>query len=58
MVRQGKILGHVVSNNNIPIDFNKIKIILELPRPKNAKQEQGFMGHVDIIVDLSTCMPS
>ena len=45
MVRQGKILGHIVSKNGISTDFEKIKIIIELPRPKNAKQVQGFMGH-------------
>ena len=45
MVRQGKILGHIVLKNGISTDFEKIKIIIELPRPKNAKQVQGFMGH-------------
>ena len=27
------------------IDFDKIKIIVELPRPRNPKQVQEFMGH-------------
>ena len=45
MVRQGKILGHIVSKNDISTDFEKIKVIVELPRPRNAKQVQGFMGH-------------
>ena len=45
MVRQGKILGHIVSKNGISTDFEKIKIIVELPRPRNAKEVQGFMGH-------------
>ena len=45
MVRQGKILGHIVSKNGISIHFEKIKIIVELPRPRNAKEVQGFMGH-------------
>ena len=44
-VCQGKILGHVVSKNGISTDVEKIKVIVELPRPKNAKQVQGFMGH-------------
>ena len=38
MACQGKILGHIVSKNGISTDFEKIKIIIELPRPKNAKQ--------------------
>ena len=45
MVRQGKILGHIVSKNGISTDFEKIKIIVELPRPRNPKQVQEFMGH-------------
>ena len=59
MVQQGKILGQIVSKNGITTDFDKIKIIIELPRPRIAREVQGFMGHcdiVDIIADLSTCM--
>ena len=45
MVRQGKILGHIVSKNGISTDQDKIQVILQLPRPTNAKEVQGFMGH-------------
>ena len=45
MVRQGKILGHIVSANGISTDVDKIKIIAELPRPTIIKQVQSFMGH-------------
>ena len=46
MVRQGKILGHIVSQNGISTDFEKDKVIIvELPRPRNGKQVQCFMGH-------------
>ena len=45
MVRQGKILGHIVSRNGISTDANKIAVIVELPRPINAKGVQIFMGH-------------
>ena len=31
MVRQGKILGHIVSANGISIDKEKIKVIVDLP---------------------------
>ena len=37
MVRQGKILGHIVSRNGISIDFKKIKVIVDLSRPQNVK---------------------
>ena len=45
MVRQGKIMGHIVSKNGISTNFEKIKIIVELPRPRNVRQVQSFMGH-------------
>ena len=45
MVRQGKILGHIVSKNGISTDEEKIEVIVKLPRPINAKGVQVFMGH-------------
>ena len=45
MVRQGKILGHIVSQNGISTDAEKISVIVDLPRPINAKGVQIFMGH-------------
>ena len=52
-VRHGVILGHVVSRNGISMDFNKIKLILELPLPTNFKGVQWFTGHKGIIGDSS-----
>ena len=45
MVRQGKILGHIVSKNGIFTDEEKIEVIVNMPRPKNAREVQAFMGH-------------
>ena len=45
MVRQGKILGHIVSKNGISTDVDKIVVIIEIPRPHNSKGVQIFMGH-------------
>ena len=38
MVRQGKILGHIVSKNGISTKLDKINIIVDLPRPTNVKE--------------------
>ena len=38
-------LSYVVSKNGISTDFNKIKLILELPPPINFKGVQRFTGH-------------
>ena len=56
MVRQGRILGHIVSQNGISTDLDKVKIIAELPRPINAKQVQSFIRHCGYYSGLSTCM--
>ena len=45
MVRQGKILGHIVSKNGISTDTEKIDVIVKLPKPTNKKEVQAFMGH-------------
>ena len=45
MVRQGKILGHIVSTNGIATYQEKIKVIVELPQPLHYKGVQIFMGH-------------
>ena len=45
MVHQGKILGHIVSKNDISTDLDKTKVIVDLPRPENPKGVQIFMGH-------------
>ena len=37
MVPEGKTLWHIVSRNGISSDFEKIKIIVELLRPRNPK---------------------
>ena len=45
MVKQGKILGHIVSQNGISTAAEKTKVIVTLPKPINAKGVQIIMGH-------------
>ena len=46
MVRQGKILGHIVSKNGTSTtDEEKIQALVNMTRPWNAKEVQAFMGH-------------
>ena len=45
MVRQGKILGHIVSKIGISTNEEKVSAIAQMAKPTNAKQVQGFMGH-------------
>ena len=45
MVRQGKILEHIVSQHGISTDLEKIQVILDLKIPKTPRDVQVFMGH-------------
>ncbi|MCO5605341.1 hypothetical protein L7F22_059523 [Adiantum nelumboides] len=38
MIKQGKILGHIVSKNGISPNMEKILVIVELPRPLRVKE--------------------
>ena len=46
MVREGIILGHLVSERGIEVDKAKIEIIERLPPPTNVKRIRSFLGHV------------
>ncbi|KAI5313301.1 hypothetical protein L3X38_042475 [Prunus dulcis] len=45
MVRQGIVLGHVVSHKGIQVDKAKINIITNLPPPSSVKGVRSFLGH-------------
>ncbi|CAL9001020.1 unnamed protein product, partial [Prunus brigantina] len=45
MVRQGIVLGHVVSSKGIEVDKAKIDIISNLPPPSSVKGVRSFLGH-------------
>ena len=52
MVREGIVLGHLVSQRGIEVDKAKIKVIKQLPPPINIKGIRSFLGHCGFIVDL------
>jgi hypothetical protein len=45
MVREGIVLGHLVSECGIEVDRAKIKVIERLPQPINIKGIRSFLGH-------------
>jgi hypothetical protein len=47
MVREGIVLGHLVSERGIEVDRAKIKVIEQLPPPVNVKGIRSFLGHAD-----------
>jgi hypothetical protein len=46
MVREGIVLGHLVSERGIEVDHAKIEVIENLPPPTNIKGVRSFLGHV------------
>ena len=45
MVREGIILGHLVSERGIEVDKGKIEVIEQLPPPMNVKGIHSFLCH-------------
>ena len=45
MVREGIVLGHLVSERGIEVDKAKIEVIEKLPPPINIKGVRSFLGH-------------
>ena len=61
-VTTGKLLGILMSNWELEVDPSKIKVILDMPTPKNEKEKKGFLGHLQYISRFiakltSTCEP-
>jgi hypothetical protein len=45
MVREGIVLGHLVSERGIEVDKAKIELIEQLPPPVNVRGIRSFLGH-------------
>ncbi|KAI3743725.1 hypothetical protein L1987_56790 [Smallanthus sonchifolius] len=45
MVREGVVLGHVVSERGMEVDRAKVNVISTLPPPTNVKGVRSFLGH-------------
>jgi len=61
-VKLGRLLGFVVSQKGIEVDPEKVKAILEMPKPRTEKQVRGFLGRMNYIARFisqltTTCEP-
>ena len=45
MVREGIVLGHLVSEQGIEVDRAKNEVIEQLPPPVNIRGIRSFLGH-------------
>jgi hypothetical protein len=46
MVKQGTVLGHVISERGIEVDKAKVETVEQLPLPTDVKSLRSFLGHV------------
>nr|GEW44108.1 reverse transcriptase domain-containing protein [Tanacetum cinerariifolium] len=47
MVKEGIVLGHKISNNEIEVDKAKVDVIAKLTHPITVKGIRSFLGHAD-----------
>ncbi|CAL8085223.1 unnamed protein product [Prunus armeniaca] len=45
MVKQGIVLGHIVSEKGIEVDKSKIGLVRHLPSPTSVREVHSFLGH-------------
>ncbi|KAM2145428.1 hypothetical protein ACFX1R_048976 [Malus domestica] len=45
MVKQGIVLGHIVSARGIEVDKSKIDLVHYLPSPTSVREVRSFLGH-------------
>ncbi|KAB2611031.1 hypothetical protein D8674_019063 [Pyrus ussuriensis x Pyrus communis] len=45
MVKQGIVLGHIISENGIEVDKSKIDLVRHLPFPTSVREVRSFLGH-------------
>jgi hypothetical protein len=45
MVKQGIVLGHVISERGIDVDKAKVETVEQLPPPTDVKSLRSFLGH-------------
>ena len=45
MVKQGVVLGHIISSKGISVDRSKIDVIASLPYPTCVREVRSFLGH-------------
>ena len=46
MLREGIVLGHLVSSKGLEVDKAKVKVIQDLALPKSIREVRSFLGHV------------
>jgi hypothetical protein len=48
-MKEGKLLGHIVSSKGVRIDSSRVEAILTLSPPRSKKEVQSFLGKVNFL---------
>ena len=48
-LEEGKLLGHIISEDGIIIDLARIEAILQIKHPRNIKELQDFLGKINFL---------
>ena len=48
-LQEGKILGHIISEEGIKVDPKKIDGILKINHPRSLKELQSFIGKINFL---------
>eukprot|EP00253_Pinus_taeda_P002515 PITA_02515 len=48
-LEEGKLLGHIISEDGIRIDPYRIEAILQIPHPRSIKELQAFLGKINFL---------
>eukprot|EP00253_Pinus_taeda_P021010 PITA_21010 len=48
-LKEGKLIGHIISKDGIRIDPEIIQAILQIPYPRNIKELQAFLGNINFL---------
>ena len=48
-LQEGKLLGHIISEEGIRIDPKRIDGILQISHPRNIKELQSFIGKINFL---------
>ena len=48
-MKEGKMLGHIISKDGIRIDPDRVNTILKVEEPRSKKEVQSFIGQVNFL---------
>jgi hypothetical protein len=48
-MKEGKLLGHIVSSEGVRIDPSRVEVILTLSLPRSKMEVQYFLGKVNLL---------